>query len=161
MARPAFEPTLDQRRTVMQLASIGVSVEEIGHVIGDRGAPIDPKTIRKHCRDELNHGAALCGVRVKRKLHELIDQGNPAVIFFYLKCRDGWRETTRMEATGVDGAPLPDPVVRLYLPIKDTVEPLRKVAETPKLDGPPDEAYSHSKPVKSSGRHSCPDQDWA
>ena len=126
MARPAMQPTIEQRRTVMQLASIGVTTEAIGHAIGEAGAPLDEKTIRRHFRAELDRGAALCTVRVQRKLHELIDSGNPAAIFFYLKCREGWREVQRIETTGADGAPLPAPVfqAQLYLPSKTEIPPL-------------------------------------
>ena len=126
MARPAMQPTVEQRRTVMQLASIGVPTEAIGHAIGEAGAPLDEKTIRRHFRAELDRGAALCTVRVQRKLHELIDQGNPAAIFFYLKCREGWREVQRIETTGAGGAPPPAPVfqAQLYLPSKTEIPPL-------------------------------------
>ena len=130
MARPPLRPTATQRQQVEQLANLGVTTEAIGHAIGEAGAPLDPKTVRRHFRAELDRGAALCTVRVQRKLHELIDSGNPAAIFFYLKCREGWREVQRVETTGPDGAPLPAPVfaAQLYLPRKDELQPLANCA---------------------------------
>ena len=121
MSRPPFKPTAEQRQLVLNLASIGCTVDEIQHCIPwGRPKPIDGKTLLKHFADELDRGRALDAMRVKKRLHDLIDQGNVAAIIFYLKVRCGYSETVKVEATGRDGTPLaPLAQVTVYLPVKD------------------------------------------
>lgn len=122
MARPPFNPTPEQRKLVLDLAAATVSEDEIRQIVPwGQVRPIDGKTLRKHFSGELERGHAMSNARVKRKLHELIDQGNVAATIFYLKARCGWSESVRVEASGPGGGPLAavtlSPV--LYLPAKD------------------------------------------
>ena len=120
------------RELVADLAAACLPHDDIGQALRsvNGGAPLDPKTLRKHFRDELDHGAAMTRVRAQRRLFELIDAGNLGAICFFLKCRAGWRETMRVENTGPDGEPLPAPVfaATLYLPSKNTVPALADCA---------------------------------
>jgi len=52
MARKAFVVTDAMRKRVQSLAGVGVRQEDICAIIGCR----DPKTLRKHFRDELDRG---------------------------------------------------------------------------------------------------------
>lgn len=117
--RPAFAPTIEQRKMVEQLTAIGCTLDEVRQCVPWPGgkAP-SPDTIRKHFEAELERGHALAMMRVKRKLHELIDQGVPSAVFFYLKCRAGWSEVVKVEQSGPDGQPLP-PATVVVLPQKD------------------------------------------
>ena len=123
MARPAFMPTAEQRRLVLNMSGIGCTEAEILQCVPwglADGALIDGKTLRKHFRAELDRGHALDGMRVRRSLHDLITAGNVAATIFYCKVRLGMKETSVVETTGKDGGPLPAmPTALLYLPSKD------------------------------------------
>lgn len=51
MARPAHAPDPTRRRQVEALAGYGIPEAEIAGLVG-----IDPKTLSKHYRSELDHG---------------------------------------------------------------------------------------------------------
>jgi hypothetical protein len=97
-----FEPTEDQRRTVKALFGYGVPQDGIAIHIG-----IDPKTLRKHFREELDRGSVEATAKVAQTLFHLatVEKNVPSVIF-WMKARAGWRETVRQENTGVDGQPI-------------------------------------------------------
>ena len=113
------------RELVADLAAACLTHDDIGQALrsANGGAPLDPKTLRKYFRDELDHGAAMTRVRAQRRLFQLIDEGNLGAICFFLKAKAGWREVQRVEQTGPDGAALPAAVsfvtASLYLPVKD------------------------------------------
>ncbi len=118
MGGPSFEPTEEQRRTVKTMAGYGVRHEDIASCI-----QIDPKTLRKHFRAELDEGMALGNMNVGRSLYEMA-VGRPAqyddggrllreemkpdksAVIFAAKARLGMRETTRLEHTGPNGGPI-------------------------------------------------------
>lgn len=97
-----FEPTEEQRRTVKALSGYGVPQDGIAIHIG-----VDPKTLRKHFRDELDRGSVEATAKVAQTLFHLatVDKNVPSVIF-WMKARAGWRETVRQENTGPDGQPM-------------------------------------------------------
>jgi hypothetical protein len=61
----AFCPTDEQRRTVDAMVSYGILQVDIARVIG-----IDPDTLRKHFREEIDTGAARANARVGQYLFE-------------------------------------------------------------------------------------------
>ena len=63
MARPPHQPTGIGRRQVETLAAHGVPETDIARTVG-----IDPKTLRKHYRRELDIGHALANVQVAAAL---------------------------------------------------------------------------------------------
>jgi len=67
MARPRFEATAEQRHTVEAMAAYGVPEDEIARSVGERG--IDPKTLRKHFRRELDIGATKANSNVAQTLY--------------------------------------------------------------------------------------------
>jgi hypothetical protein len=104
MARPSHKPTPVVQRQVEAMAGYGVPEAEIAGVIG-----IDPKTLRKHYRDQLDHGHTKANVRVAENLYrKATGEGREAVIaaIFWLKTRAGWRETTNHEISGRDDRPI-------------------------------------------------------
>jgi hypothetical protein len=114
--RPAHQPSDAERRLVERLASICVAEDDIAQCLP---RPIDPKTLRRHYRSELDRGRARGRARVLTKLHELIDQNVPSAIFFYLKAQCGWSEKQQVELSGKDGAPLTEATRVVILPSKD------------------------------------------
>jgi hypothetical protein len=102
-----FEPTDDQRRTVKALSGYGVPQDGIAIHIG-----VDPKTLRKHFRDELDRGSVEATAKVAQTLFHLATvEKNVASVIFWMKARAGWRETVRQENTGADGQPMVTEIV--------------------------------------------------
>ena len=91
------------------MAGFGVPESDIAGVIG-----IDPKTLRKHYRGELDHGHVKANVRVAENLYrKATGDGREAVIaaIFWLKTRARWRETNVHEIAGSQGGPIEVDVV--------------------------------------------------
>jgi hypothetical protein len=91
-----FSPSDEQRRTVKALAAVGVPHEAIAGYLD-----IDPKTLRKHCRQELDHGMLEANVKVAQTLFSMatVDR-NTAACIFWLKARGGWREKNMLDTDG-------------------------------------------------------------
>ena len=121
-----FDPTDEQRRTVKALAGYGVPQDGIAIHIG-----VDPKTLRKHFRDELDRGSVEATAKVAQTLFHLATvEKNVASVIFWMKARAGWRETVRQENTGADGQPITTEIVyRWSDPDKD--RPLRLTLSDP------------------------------
>jgi hypothetical protein len=102
MGRRSHRPDAAQRRQVEAMAAYGIPADDISRVVG-----IDPKTLRKHYRDELDLGETKANAQVAGFLFNSAKNGNVTAQIFWLKTRARWRETpTTLEHTGVDGGPL-------------------------------------------------------
>jgi hypothetical protein len=104
MARPAHRPDAQTRRQVEAMAGYGVPEADIAGVVG-----IDPKTLRKHYRSELDHGHVKANAKVAENLYrKATGEGREAVIaaIFWLKTRAGWRETSVHEIAGPNQRPI-------------------------------------------------------
>jgi hypothetical protein len=88
MARPEYEPTEKDRATVQTMTAYGVPQGEISVVLG-----VDPKTLRKHFRFELDTAAAQANARVAAALYKKATGDGPgsiAAAIFWLRARAGW-----------------------------------------------------------------------
>ena len=102
MARPRFKPTPEQRKWVEAMSGYGVPETEIAGTLGENG--IDPKTLRKHFRQELDRGGTKANANVAQALYRSATSGEyPAASMFWLKCRAGWRETNILRHTWPQG----------------------------------------------------------
>jgi len=104
MARPRHEPDAYQRRQVETLAGYGIPETEIASLIG-----IDPKTLRRYYRQELDHGHTKANAKVAENLfRKATGDGRESVIaaIFWLKTRAHWKETSVNEIAGVPGQPI-------------------------------------------------------
>jgi len=91
MGRRAHGPDDRDRRQVEALAAYGVPERDIARVVG-----IDPKTLRKHYRDELDLGATKATAKVAEFLFRKATTEGPQCVtaaIFWMKTRGGWRET--------------------------------------------------------------------
>ena len=96
----AHKPTPEQRRQVEAMAAYGIPEDDIARVIA-----VDPKTLRKHYRDELDLGHVKANAKVAENLYRIATgTGREAVTaaLFWLKTRAGWSEY----------APAPPPVAK-------------------------------------------------
>lgn len=99
--KPPHEPTSAQRQLVQLHATIGTQQHVIADMLG-----IDPKTMRKHYRDELDLASAKANATIGGALFNKAKGGDTAAMIFWMKTRAGWRETTVVENTGKDGGPI-------------------------------------------------------
>ena len=80
---------------VQVLSGIGVPQDQIALIVG-----IDPKTLRKSYRDDLDRGMAEATVKVGQTLFSMATRGdNTAATIFWMKARAGWREKQEVVVT--------------------------------------------------------------
>ena len=93
---------------VKDMATAGIPLHHIGLMIRwpNTGRPVSSKTLVKHFEAELYTGTIHANTQVAGSLFKQAMAGNVAAQCFWAKTRMGWRETSRMEVTGKDGAPL-------------------------------------------------------
>ncbi len=101
MARPAHKPDAANRRQVEAMAGYGVPEIDIA-----RALRIDPKTLRKHYRDELDSGHVKANAKVAENLFRKATGDGPQSVtaaIFWMKTRARWKETTVSEVTHEPG----------------------------------------------------------
>ena len=97
MGRRAHTPEPAGRRQVEAMAAYGVPEADIARVLG-----VDPKTLRKHYREELKYGHVKANAKVAENLfRKATGDGRESVIaaIFWLKTRARWKEATINEIT--------------------------------------------------------------
>ena len=112
MGRKPHQPDPVARRQVEAMAAYGIPEADIATVI-----EIDPKTLRRHYRKELDTGHIKANTRVAENLYrKATGDGRESVIaaIFWLKTRARWKETTVNEVTVTN-----DPLTRLLQDIAD------------------------------------------
>lgn len=88
------QPTDETRKTVASMASYGIPQEDISKVIG-----IDPKTLRKYYREELDTAGAKAIHNVAGMLYNKAMEGDTTSIIFFLKTRGKWSEKIEVDNT--------------------------------------------------------------
>ena len=91
MGGRAHQPDPTSRRQVEAMAAYGVPEADVATVLG-----IDPKTLRKHYRQELTTGAIKATTKVAESLYrKALGDGSQSVTaaIFWLKTRAHWKET--------------------------------------------------------------------
>lgn len=99
MSRRAHQPDIASRRQVEALAAYGIPETDISMVVG-----IDPKTLRKHYRHELDFGQTKANAQVAGFLFNSARNGNVTAQIFWLKTRARWKEgPTELQHSGAIG----------------------------------------------------------
>ena len=91
MGRRAHKPDPFLRRQVEAMAGYGVPETDIARVLA-----IDPKTLRRHYREELDTGQIKATAKVAEFLFRKATTEGPQYVtaaIFWMKTRGGWRET--------------------------------------------------------------------
>jgi hypothetical protein len=99
MGRRSHEATAALRGQVEAMAGYGIPETDIACALD-----IDPKTLRKHYRRELDKGHIKANARVAENLYrKATGDGREAVTaaIFWLKTRARWKETSVHEVEGV------------------------------------------------------------
>jgi hypothetical protein len=87
MGRRAYKPDDAQRRQVEAMSAYGIPENDISRVLR-----VDPKTLRKHYRDELDMGSTKANAQVAGFLFNAARNGNVTAQIFWLKTRARWKE---------------------------------------------------------------------
>jgi len=70
------------------MSGLGLPQEQIAMLL-----EVDPKTLRKHFRDDLDRGMAEANVKIAQSLFNMATTGGSvAAAIFWMKARAGWRE---------------------------------------------------------------------
>ena len=94
--RPAHSPDPQSRAFVEAGAMGGIPQDDLAAALG-----ISDVTLRKHYREELDHGMTKANARVVQTAFQQATSGkSPAMTMFWLKTRMGWKETQEMEHSG-------------------------------------------------------------
>jgi hypothetical protein len=104
--KPPHEPTAETKQLVQLHATIGTPQEDIARVLG-----IDPKTLRKYYRDELDLASAKANATIGGALFNKAKGGDTAAMIFWMKTRAGWREKQEFDLTSSDGTMSPKPTL--------------------------------------------------
>lgn len=99
---PTHQPTKAQRELVKLHAMVGTRQDVISDIIG-----IDPKTLRKHYRKELDQSTAKANATIGGALFNKARSGDTAAMLFWMKTRAGWKETNVTDHTSSDGSMTP------------------------------------------------------
>jgi len=82
------------------MSAYGIPEADIARVIG-----IDPKTLRKHYRDELDTGHVKANTQIAECLFKTAKAGNVTAQIFWLKTRARWRKVSVHEVGGSSDTP--------------------------------------------------------
>lgn len=98
MSRAQHKPTSAQRQLVQLHATIGTPQDVIADILG-----IDPKTMRLHYREELDHAMAQANATIGGALFNKAKGGDTTAMIFWMKTRAQWREKHEIDHTSSDG----------------------------------------------------------
>lgn len=99
--RDEHVPTDENRTIVRALAKYGVRQREIAVQIG-----VSTGTLIKYYSAELDAGMAEAAEGLAKTAYQMAMDGDVRMMIFLLKTRLGYKETTRVECSGPDGAPI-------------------------------------------------------
>ena len=94
---PPHEPTRATRELVQLHTMVGTRQEAIASIIG-----IDPKTLRKYYRKELDQSKAKANATIGGALFNKAKSGDTAAMIFWMKTQAGWKETTAIDHSSSD-----------------------------------------------------------
>lgn len=100
--KPPHEPTKATRDLVQLHTMVGTPQETIASIIG-----IDPKTLRKHYREELDLAKARANATIGGALFNKAKSGDTAAMIFWMKSQAGWREKQDVNVVSEDGSMSP------------------------------------------------------
>lgn len=106
MVQEAFEPTDEQRKLVESTSGLGITQNDICHLVinPETGGGISKKTLNKYFRLELDVGGSKAKTMIAQKLFTHMENGNVTAAIFLAKVRLGWVE--RQEHSGPGGGPI-------------------------------------------------------
>src|SRR5690554_1884154 len=104
--KPPHEPTRATREAVKMHALVGTRQEVIADILS-----IDPKTLRKYYREELDQSLAQANATIGGALFNKAKSGDTAAMIFWMKTQAGWREKQEIDHTSSDGSLAPTRII--------------------------------------------------
>ena len=126
------------------MASQGVPHETIALCLGKKG--IDPKTMRKHFRRELDTAAAITNANIGTNVYNAAMRGEAWACCFWLKCRAGWKDSA---GPGSDG---PGKTVQLVVVPAGQPAPGGETASSPAITAQVQAASESRLPLTLAAR---------
>lgn len=102
MPNKTHEVTKATRELVSLHATMGTTQEQIADLLD-----IDPKTLRKHYRKELDHSLIKANATIGGALFNKAKAGDTSAMIFWLKTQARWSDTQRIDHTSSDGSMSP------------------------------------------------------
>jgi len=102
LTKPPHEPTKQARELVSLHATMGTRQEVIADLLD-----VDPKTLRKYYRKELDQSVAKANATIGGVLFNKAKGGDTSAMIFWMKTRAQWRETSQVDLTSEDGSMKP------------------------------------------------------
>jgi hypothetical protein len=119
LGRPCWSPSKDDREKIQTMVAVGVPQEKIALVFN-----VAEKTLRRHCRAELDTGAAVANSAVGRFLYDAatgretylkedgtigirhigVSSATVTAAIFWMKTRAHWKELMLYGGTGPENA---------------------------------------------------------
>ncbi len=85
---PPHDPSEDARKQVETMSAMGIRQDDMANILD-----IDPKTLRKYYRRELDVGSTKATLKVAQSLFkQATEQNNVAAAIFWMKARANWSE---------------------------------------------------------------------
>lgn len=91
-ACPEHIPTGDTKHTVFMAVTMGIPQEDIARLLD-----ISKKTLYKYYRRELDNGALVANIEVKKKMYEKCMNGDSAMLIFWGKTKMGMKESSSID----------------------------------------------------------------
>ena len=99
-------PTSETRSLVRMHTTVGTDQETLARIMG-----IDPKTLRKYYRDELDVSKAQANATIGGALFNKAKGGDTTAMIFWMKTQAGWREKQDVNLVSEDGSMTPAPAI--------------------------------------------------
>lgn len=93
--RPKWMPTEEEKRLIEQMASVGISHEQIAEVFG-----ICVDTLVARMKDALRGRKVKANAKMAGRLYQAAMAGNVTAMIFWLKTQAGWRESADLKIEG-------------------------------------------------------------
>ena len=100
--RKPHEPTKATRELVQLHAMVGTDQEAIADIL-----EVDPKTLRKHYRKELDQSKAKANATIGGALFNKAKAGDTTAMIFWMKTQAGFKERHEIDHTSTDGSMSP------------------------------------------------------
>ena len=98
----AHEPTKASRELVSLHAMVGTDQRVIAEILD-----IDPKTLRKYYRAELDNSKAKANATIGGALFNKAKSGDTTAMIFWMKTQARWSERSEIDHTSSDGSMSP------------------------------------------------------
>ena len=106
MSRNPHKPTKESRQLVQLHATVGTRQDTIASIL-----EIDPKTLRKYYKAELDHAMAKANATIGGALFNKAKNGDTAAMIFWMKTQARWSERHEVDHSSSDGTMVPDTII--------------------------------------------------